>query len=67
MLLSCQEARSPITIPLDFLKVVRLVFWSGLVGPALTVALRAQKLDLWASLRFLMLSQLSEKTGLYHV
>ena len=62
---------------LDFLKVVRLVFWSGVVGPgtneafarsrfalarsrsrsalvrsrfALTVALRAQKLDLWASL-----------------
>ena len=39
----------------DFLKVVRLVFWSGVVGPArsrfaLTVALRAQKLDLWASL-----------------
>ena len=37
--------------PLDFLKVVRLVFWSGVVGPArsrfaLTVALRAQKLDL---------------------
>ena len=44
---------------LDFLKVVRLVFWSGVVGPgtnvklslarsrsALTVALRAQKLDL---------------------
>ena len=38
----------------DFLKVVRLVFWSGVVGPgafarsrfALTVALRAQKLDL---------------------
>ena len=21
------------TIPLDFLKVVRLVFWSGMVGP----------------------------------
>ena len=44
---------------LDFLKVVRMVFWSGVVGPgtndelslarsrfALTVALRAQKLDL---------------------
>ena len=61
------------TLPLlDFLKVVRMVFWSGVVGPgtndvelslarpsrsalvrsrlALTVALRAQKLDLWASL-----------------
>ena len=51
---------------LDFLKVVRLVFWSGVVGPAfarsrsalvrsrfaLTVALRVQKLDLWASLFF---------------
>ena len=51
---------------IDFLKVVRLVFWSGVVGSrfalarsrsalvrsrfALTVALRAQKLDLWASL-----------------
>jgi len=41
---------------LDFLKVVRMVFWSGVLGPlarsrfALTVALRAQKLDLWASL-----------------
>ena len=41
---------------LDFVKVVRLVFWSGVVGPgtsfrslalrARTVALRAQKLDL---------------------
>ena len=39
-------------VALDFVKVVRLVFWSGVVGPgfALTVALRAQKLDLWASL-----------------
>ena len=55
---------------LDFLKVVRMVFWSGVVGPGtnfhslarasrsalvrsrfvLNVALRAQKLDLWASL-----------------
>ena len=45
---------------LDFLKVVRIVFWSDVVGPsfrslarsrfALTVALRAQKLDLSASL-----------------
>ena len=49
-------------VNIDFLKVVRLVFWSGVVGPfrslalrartialrahALTVALRAQKLDL---------------------
>ena len=44
---------------IDFLKVVLMVFWSGVVGPgtndelslarlrfALTVALRAQKLDL---------------------
>ena len=39
---------------LDFLKVVRLVFWSGVVGPgfrslalrARSLALRAQKLDL---------------------
>ena len=42
---------------IDFLKVIRLVFWSGVVGPgfrpafarsrsALTVALRAQKLNL---------------------
>ena len=58
------------TAPIDFLKVVRLVFWSGVVGPgafarsrfalvqssfALTVALRAQKLDLWASLQLLFL------------
>ena len=56
-----------IDFELDFLKGVRLVFWSGVVGPgtnvelslarasrsalvrsrfALTVALRAQKLDL---------------------
>ena len=37
---------------LDFLKVVRMVFWSGVVGPdtsfslARSLALRAQKLDL---------------------
>ena len=41
---------------IDFLKVVRLVFWSGVVGPgtsfrslalrARSLALRAQKLDL---------------------
>ena len=34
---------------LDFLKVVRLVFWSGVVGPGTSfrsLALRAQKLDL---------------------
>ena len=50
---------------LDFLKVVRLVFWSGVVGRAfarsrfaLTVALRAQKLDLWASLCQAMLAVL---------
>ena len=47
---------------LDFLKVVRMVSWSGVVGPELslarsrfalgarTIALRAQKRDLWASL-----------------
>ena len=36
----------------DFLKVVRIVFWSGVVRSrfVLTVALRAQKHDLWASL-----------------
>ena len=49
---------------IDFLKVVRLVFWSGVVWSgvvafarsrfALTVALRAQKLDLWASLSKLL-------------
>ena len=39
---------------LDFLKVVRLVFWSGVVGPARSLALRAQKLDLWASLRLVI-------------
>ena len=63
-----------IGVALDFLKVVRLVFWSGVVGPGtnfrwlalrarslalarsrfvLTVALSAQKLDLWASLGWL--------------
>ena len=60
---------------IDFLKVVRMVSWSGVVGPgtnfrslarslarasrsalvqsrfALTVALHAQKVDLWASLQ----------------
>ena len=44
-----------VEITIDFLKVVRLVFWSGVVGPgtnrslalrARTIALRAQKLDL---------------------
>ena len=74
---------------LDFLKVVRMVFWSGVVGPgtklslarslalrarrsalvrsrfALTVALRAQKLDLWASLaRPLMITLQVMKTSL---
>ena len=33
-------------VKLDFLKVVRLVFWSGAPRFALTVVLRAQKLDL---------------------
>ena len=43
-------------VSIDFLKVARLVFWSGVVGPgtnfrslalrARTIALRAQKLDL---------------------
>ena len=61
---------------LDFLKVVRMVFWSGVVGPGtklslarsrftLTVALRAQKLDLWASLaRPLMITLQVMKTSL---
>ena len=36
-----------IRLVLDFLKVVRLVFWSGVVGPGFrSLALRAQKLDL---------------------
>ena len=50
-------ARGIMSKGLDFLKVVRLVFWSGVVGPgtlarsrfalrARTIALRAQKLDL---------------------
>ena len=57
---SFQEVTSGSSVPssgpnVDFLKVVRMVFWSGVVGLArsrlaLTVALRAQKLDLWASL-----------------
>ena len=65
MTLCCAENRrcqsSRVTSPLDFLKVVRLVFWSGVVGPgfrslalrarslalrARTIALRAQKLDI---------------------
>ena len=61
--LCCAENRrcesSRVTSPLDFLKVVRLGFWSGVVGPgsfalcarslalrARTIALRAQKLDI---------------------
>ena len=65
---------------LDFLKVVRLVFWSGDVtwcdslqgkqvelslarasrSLARTIALRAQKLDLWASLVVAMYDQLKK-------
>ena len=49
---NCRCESSRVTSPLDFLKVVRLGFWSGVVGPgslalrARTIALRAQKLDL---------------------
>ena len=48
MLVSLGTCR--VVFVLDFLKVVRLVFWSGVVGPGTTrfrsLALRAQKLDL---------------------
>ena len=54
MLVSLGTCR--VVFVLDFLKVVRLVFWSGVVGPgtsfrslalrARSLALRAQKLDL---------------------
>ena len=44
----CQSSR--VTSPLDFLKVVRLVFWSGVVGPG-WFALRARSLALRAHCR----------------
>ena len=53
--LCCAENRrcesSRVTSPLDFLKVVRLVFWSGVVGPGTnfrSLALRARSLALRA-------------------
>ena len=39
----------PLIFKVDFLKVVRMVFWSGVIGRSrfmLTIALRAQKLYL---------------------
>ena len=42
--------RLRVTSPLDFLKVVRLVFWSGVVGPG-SLALRARSLALRAHCR----------------
>ena len=40
---SCAEGNS--SLLLDFLKVVRLVFWSGVVGPQLSLARAPRSYD----------------------